>query len=557
MPRLSLCLLAALSLAPPPDARSDDKPPQALTFEAVLSEKGLKRFGLSYILKDTEQRDRQNGEYASALERLEGEFRPLFAEKSRLEQNIKYAKDEIERRRSERDRAEQARAEYDRISSDKSKSLAERGQAYLNTFSSAGDVRGAEMALSAAEGALSRFEDEHREDFRVYKEERGRLQGAIRALVAETAAIYASLARDPAVKEAIRTHNSDRRPKVVLGPVASREDYLARVRDDDIALLRDKGVVFNPERKRFVVAVENQVGALASKAEMLLTKLEEAEKRARGGTNSRRAELLAKREKAVAELAGAPLHRKQQEVAKLKMIDDQLRRLPPDDVEADVKRRAAEFVEARKMFLSALQALREAADQAPLARRAMEGDPEVRAILAGLTNNKGPTKLAAPLSYHQGLGTLAKLEKAIRVDRVPRGNGPDGESTVGVVLNGRLHVPMVIDPEARATLLPAALADAVGASPAPDAPEVAVPVAGGGPVKARRSRLRSVQVGGSTIEGVTCLVLPADAPGRAVPVLGTDVLDHFAWEVPFGGAELILTQVIPSHASREAKTARP
>src|SRR4051794_5026995 len=93
MLRPTLCLMIPFSLALGQAARGDGEPPpqQATSFETLMESKGLKRFGLSYILKDTEERDRQYGELTSALEALKARYRPLESEKSRLENAVKSA----------------------------------------------------------------------------------------------------------------------------------------------------------------------------------------------------------------------------------------------------------------------------------------------------------------------------------------------------------------------------------------------------------------------------------------------------------------------------------
>src|SRR4051794_18892456 len=91
--RSSSCVFVAVCLSPVLTARGDDKAPRLRggSFETNMGEKGLKRFGLSYILKDTEERDRQLGEFNTFLAKLDEEFRPLFAEKERLKKRVSSA----------------------------------------------------------------------------------------------------------------------------------------------------------------------------------------------------------------------------------------------------------------------------------------------------------------------------------------------------------------------------------------------------------------------------------------------------------------------------------
>ncbi len=214
------------------------------------------------------------------------------------------------------------------------------------------------------------------------------------------------------------------------------------------------------------------------------------------------------------------------------VLDDQARRLSPGDGDDATSARegAARLSAARDEYVAAVEALRAAADAAPGQRRAIEADPEVVATLAELKAElKGTLRIVPHPHWREALAFLAEAEAGIHAERVPlvAGAGRGGEPTVLATLDGTLAVAMAIDPRAALTRIPAEAAARLGLATSEEGAESLGTLANGRALTARRATLRSVRVGSFTVEGVACLVLPADAAG--VPAaLGADVLDRFA-----------------------------
>jgi hypothetical protein len=525
MPRSSLYRLAACFLSPGLATGADDRPPQKpeVPSETILSEKGLKLAGLSYILRDTEERDRQ-------LLPLQ----PIAKERDRLQENV------VRRHAAMQVRTTTRRVEvnHPREATTGSPNTTEEHYSYNETVDKdASTIAADKAAYEAAQREFADFVKEHADALRRYD-----------SLVGETAQIYSGLFSDRAFIEAFSTINRQRRPKLVLGPVPSPGDYRASLERLDLALLAMRGVSVDLKARRLFLELEHQAGSLAIQAAQLFEDLKTAEKRV-SNPSSVRHELRAMLQAAAREVDKAPSNRKQKAIAKFQMLNNQLKSLPHDDGEPDpaVKLGDANLVSLRKSFVAAVRALRERVDEAQSLRRRVEADADVTSALRDLRGPRGSTKITEPRLFHDAVFHLTRFERTVRSERIPLKKGLDGVLTLVVTLNSNHPVSMALDPQTATTQPPAALAEQIGAVPSPGAPAVSVLIAGSETVRARRAPLRSMEIGGLSIEGVSCLVLPAGAPTRVV--LGTDILDHFVWEVDIRGTELTLTQVTPALAS--------
>src|SRR5262249_1712472 len=134
---------------------------------------------------------------------------------------------------------------------------------------------------------------------------------------------------DPEVKAAIRALNRERKPKLVLGPFFSPQEYQAKVVNDDLALLEEKGVVPRKDRKQFVLAAEEQVVTLAFQVQKLYDGLKAAEVRSGQKQSSHYDDLVARRAKVAAALAAAPAYQQQRFKAELAELDRQLAQAAP------------------------------------------------------------------------------------------------------------------------------------------------------------------------------------------------------------------------------------
>ncbi|MCA1686104.1 MAG: aspartyl protease family protein [Planctomycetia bacterium] len=478
----------------PAEDATPDEPP-----ESVLAGKGLVRVGNAYILKDTPGRDSKLRELAITAETIDAQFKPLLDELNRL------------RRVSE--------------------TLPRAAQ------------------RSQARNVLRAFENENKANIDRYPTESTRVNNGIQLLIAETRKIYETIGNEPPVKRAFRAYNRGHRPKIVLGPVASEAEYRAAILRDDAALLRERGMI-QEKGSRWVVEPEARVGSLAFRARNQLQHLGVVEAAVEAGNPSK---LLEKRKAAAERLAEAPEPRRRQLAAEVELLDAQVRRHSPRDpgMVAAWREGADHLAGARRAFLDAVAELRRAADAAPAARRELEADGEVLDTLEELAGRPSPRAatrshpIAEALEYRRGLATLAALEAAIRVERLPLDRGSGGPGLVPVTFNGSDAVKAAIDPAAATTRLPSPLASAVGASPGPGAATADVLLPGGQTVRGRVSVLRSLTVGPVTVEHVPCVVLPDDAAGPLSPVLGVDLLARIGGETDEDGASLLITRVTP------------
>lgn len=529
-------------------------PPKGVikSFEDVLSEKGLKRHGQSYILKDTEARDAKLRVFDEELGELNDRFRPLLQTRAHLKQRLDEAEASKENNESEVERRiEEADKRYKELEEQKA-GLFDRGIAKGQLDGTKRVLAMLQEAVTSAEKTLSVFESQHREDFNRYEAETHRIKKASIKLVNETKQIYSTLAADPEVKKAIRTHNRERRPKVVLGPFYSPEEYLACIRNDDFDLLRERGIVFDQKQRKFMVAAERELVFLVRQVHGILKKLDDADRPIRVAGQTKYESLMDKRKSLLKLPPTATATDIRRRDAALKVVDDQIKRLPPgaSDPIAGARERDAKAERTRSEFFVAMRDLRKTAAEAPQIRQLAEANREVADAILELVGNSGVksagarlAKIAEPLEYRRGLASLMDFEKRIRLERIPLGAELDGMPTISAALDGGHSARMVIDPDTKTTILPARLATLVGAMPGADSKTVFVDRGDGVKVNARESVLGSLRLGSIKLDSFACLVLPADAPLEPPPVLGKDALDRFGADV-VPGEGLVLMELV-------------
>src|SRR5262245_36071837 len=79
---------------------ADEPPPTGTSSETVLSNKGLTRKGQSYILADTDARDRRLSEFAEMKRGLDAQYKPLFDEVRNREIAVENAKSDVRTKES-------------------------------------------------------------------------------------------------------------------------------------------------------------------------------------------------------------------------------------------------------------------------------------------------------------------------------------------------------------------------------------------------------------------------------------------------------------------------
>jgi hypothetical protein len=529
MPRWISPALAALALC---TATCGDEPtPAATSFETVLNGKGLKRSGLSYILADTDSRDRRLGEFTEMKRRLAGVYSGVLSEKARLEAEERKARKDVSNAESRLRNADRG--------SKKDKDDDGKGREY---DSAKRHLSSAEGDLSSAKSALSRFMMQHQSQFDQYELGKQGIEDLRTKLIQETEALYAKLSLDPEVKAAIRAHNREHRPKVVLGPFASEQEYRAIILKDDLDILGEKGVSYRKDRKQIVLIAEERVVTLAFEAQKHYDGLKAAESQATQKKPSRRDELIAKRLKVTALLAASSEIQKPRYKAELAELNRQIEQATTKEgaLDPEGETPSQKVTQARKLFLASLQQIRDAAAAAGESRRTAPEDVEIRDALAEVLGHK--PKIADSVEYRRALDSLARFEKLVRVERIPQRLGPAGRPVVTAILNGVKPIEMTLDSRVRITLVPASLAADLGLAPGPGATNVELPGDGGPTIRAKRAVLPQVRLGPFTIEKVACLILPPDAPAALSPVLGAEILDHFASRIT-SGAELVLVEI--------------
>lgn len=371
------------------------------TPEAILARKGLIRDGVTVILKDTAARNMEFQEFNQEFNRIRSRLDWLRGEKARLEREVNDAENK-ERNASDYETVD---VEYYDQSAKETKHKSETKYT--------GAKESARRDADRAKDALHDFEQGHnQEEFIRLEGELGQLASRVDELKQETLRLYQAHSADPEVKSAILTYNRTHQPRLVIGPVASIEEYKMRLRAGDLALLRERGVIYHSNWKRFVVAAQHEVVLLHVKAERLEKAMTAAESRGRAGTKSKYAGLFERRERVAEELARDDGTRKRQLEALLEVLDGQIRRLPPGAAEPGAAEResAEQIARARAAFAQAVRDLRRAADASAEASRAVEADVDIQVALRGL----GRPKISPHSEYQLALDYLAKVEPMIQ-----------------------------------------------------------------------------------------------------------------------------------------------
>jgi gag-polyprotein putative aspartyl protease len=140
-------------------------------------------------------------------------------------------------------------------------------------------------------------------------------------------------------------------------------------------------------------------------------------------------------------------------------------------------------------------------------------------------------------SFESALKRLETLEKDVVSENIPL-RQEEKSSCATVVINDDTICELVVDPAARATVLPYRVAVDAGVK-VDAAPETTTRTADGSEAPAKRVLLKSVRVGSFAAKNVVCHVLAAENT-TAKGVLGSSFLKQFKSELNAGGTELSL-----------------
>jgi predicted aspartyl protease len=356
-------------------------------------------------------------------------------------------------------------------------------------------------------------------------------QAALAREVAEMNRRYAALAVDPEVVTALTEINKTATRKVTLGPLDDYAKNLARIASE---LLRLKGLKASAKGAVWSLGADSDVKSLAHYTETFQHDLALA----LGRLNAREHALAAARR----ELAS--LHQRQERPgAQVNDLNAQIKKA--EAIEAEIVKGldelAAEVAAKRGVYVQSVKTFRKAFDEAQKKRQAISGDAEIQTAIANLkklANKKTAIRpVADPLRRY-----LEEVEKTIQTVEVPL---EIDKSVLWVVagLNGQAGKPLVVDPGVATVRLSTPLAAQVGAGPAAGDLAIKLPSGNDGekPITARRTTLKTVAVGPLLAHDVECVVWPGndDAP----PVLGASFLNQFVYRIDADAGKLVLTQI--------------
>jgi hypothetical protein len=342
----------------------------------VLTRKGLKRSGSTYVLVDAEERQFRfnrlmqdlDGADPTLQQRREVTRRVLAdarAEHQRIKADFTSLKSETFKDytypetyyESEEDRKNN-RSKQRTVTHTKAAQEAARDQKVAREQSQLGQL---EVFISQCETGLQRIQD-------------------LLTMLTESVRTYASLDTDAEVKDALNALAKENRTRIVLGSLKIPEILASELRADILERLMKKGLVSREGRHRLVVVDQSEVIDLARQAHQLQFALENLEKRLH---------------------AAQPAGR------------------PPKDVQEPTDR----LDQQRQLLADRVRALRALADKTERTREAIEADQEVPMALAEL--NRLRTKPGQPEwhiatlpDYQKALADLGNLERSAAIPGV-------------------------------------------------------------------------------------------------------------------------------------------
>jgi hypothetical protein len=337
----------------------------------VLTRKGLKRSGSTYVLVDAEERQFR---FNRSMQDLDGvdpalQQRPEVTERVLADARAEHQK--IEKRIT--DLKSQTFKDYTTT-----ETYYESEEDRKNNKSSQRKVTVTARSQEAARDQKVALEQSQLEQLKMFI---AQCETALRArqnlvsLLTDSVRTYASLDTDAEVQDALKALTKENRARIVLGSVKVPENRATEFRADILERLTKKGLVPTEGRHRLVVVDQSAVIDLARQTHQLQRAVESLEKRFHA-----------------AQAAGRP----------------------PKDVQELTDRLDWQ----RKLLADHVRALRVLADKTESTREAIEEDQEVPIALAQL--NRLRTKPGQPEwyiatlpDYQQALADLGKWERSV------------------------------------------------------------------------------------------------------------------------------------------------
>ncbi len=200
-----------------------------------------------------------------------------------------------------------------------------------------------------------------------------------------------------------------------------------------------------------------------------------------------------------------------------------------------------DVAEARERYLQTLLDVRDLVDKTLERYDVLKKDPAVKAALDTLNDGRAGKRqitLGPSPTFTRDVQKLAGLEKQILSETIEL-RARHGVFSLEAIINGKHHVPMVLDTGAALICLPSAVAKRVGLKASTTDPTIKLQLADGRMVKAGIVRLKSLRVGKFKVDDVPCALLPRSM-SEAPPLLGQSFLRHFTYRIDSDGRKLTL-----------------
>ena len=411
---LGLCGCFAVTLL------SVDTSIRAADPEQILAQKGLKRSGVCYLIKDHENRIAEQNRLVRAGENLQAEHWLRQEQLPAARARVQFLQDRLFRLNSE-------------IESLLGKKFDDVKDAKGNVTNSARDQ---ERERDSQVRQMERDQGSYNQELPEATKSIGVIEQRIEATVQEynlvgkqyqasieqIQQVYSNLSIDPEVKDALKALNAESKTKFVLGPVAGFAEYKFALRSNAAEDLKAKGLILEPDRNQFLVKGEREVMALAYKLRQLsqdLAKLQTPPTAQKSAFADMAKKLKIKTE----ELAKADPAQRKRKQAELDLVKGQIEVLKQKGITSEQQ----EKVEAANQKKNSIDDKRRARSESRLKLRALveetetlrkkiQADPEIKRAIDALNASrtkpvKAPFKVAILPDYTKAIKDLEKSEK--------------------------------------------------------------------------------------------------------------------------------------------------
>jgi clan AA aspartic protease (TIGR02281 family) len=205
-------------------------------------------------------------------------------------------------------------------------------------------------------------------------------------------------------------------------------------------------------------------------------------------------------------------------------------------------------------YVSVLIELADKMEEAASQYAALAADETVKQRLIQLNEKAGPrVRLGPSDQFKEELPWVRRQREKVNSAVIKFSTQDGGVPQVKVTVNGKTEIRMIVDSGASIVTLTSDVADRLGLKPGPGDPVTHLVLADGKVTDAKLMTLKSVRLGGFTVENVPCAIHPSSVKG-ADCLLGGTFLRNFICRIDLATGELRLSQMSGSPPAKSLVT---